>query len=134
MITSLIAIVYVYSVSDDGSIQKGSAISRTDEDGYQVYKFLTYQPNPNIISTDYYNAVQPFEEDNVYQISGKFGLLSDGFLEVVITTSLKLEIEKDEIPISKPFANFISKTLGSAEIKAAYYTLPIQVKPYLSKE
>lgn len=141
MIANITAIVYINSISDDDSyVQKGSAISRTDdENGFQVYQFTSYlpnqdnSPNTNDDSGDF-DIVQPFKEGSVYQISGKFGLLKDELLEIVITTSLQLNIDKDEIPISKPIANFVGRILSNPDTIAQHYTLSLQVKPYLSKD
>jgi len=108
MIANLTAIVYINSVSDDdGYVQKGSAISRTDnENGFQIYQFTSYLPNPDNSpnsndTSSTFDIVQPFKEDNVYQISEKFSLLKNELLEIVVTTSLQLNIDKDNILILK---------------------------------
>ena len=43
-------------------------------------------------------------------------------------------IDEEHAPISKPIAHLIGNTTNYADITKTGYTLPIQVKPYLSKD
>src|SRR5438128_1873298 len=142
MITSLSAIVYVVSVTDESynekNVQKGVAISRIDtEDGYQIYKFTAYaNSDTDLIDLDnnLYEVTQRLQQGGIYQISGKFTPTKDNSLNVTITTSIRLHIDEEHAPISKPITHLIGNTTGYADITKAGYTLPIQVKPYLSKD
>ena len=143
MIANITTIMYILTVSDEntnnGILQKGTAISRIDdEDGYQTYKFycyLTIQDNDTGFDTiGESEIVQPFKEENVYLITGKFSTTQDGSLYITITTNIFLSIDKEDIPISKPTIHLLGKTQAYAELSEVGYSLPVQVKPYLSKD
>ena len=142
MITSLSAIVYIVSVTDERynekKVQKGVAISRIDtENGYQIYKFTAYANSDNdLIDLDnnLCEVTQRLQQGGIYQISGKFTPVKDNYFNVTITTSIRLHIDEEHAPISKPIAHLIGNTTNYADITKAGYTLRIQVKPYLSKD
>jgi len=142
MITSLSVIVYIVSVTDERynekNVQKGVAISRIyTEDGYQVYRFTAYANSKNdLIDLDdnLHEVAQQLQQGGIYQISGKFTPAKDNSLNVTITTSIQLHIDEEHAPISKPIVHLIGNTTSYADITKAGYTLPIQVKPYLSKD
>jgi len=142
MIANITVILYILSVSNEstnnGTFQKGSAISRTDnKDGYQVYNFHCYIPTQddnNSDDIDEPEVIQPFKEDNVYLITGKFSTTQDNSLYITITTNMNLAIDKEDIPVSKPTAHLLGITQGNAELSETGYILSVQVKPYLSKD
>lgn len=143
MIANITTIMYILSVSDEntnsGILQKGTAISRiNDEDGYLTYKFYCYlaiQDDDTASNTvGESEIVQPFKEENVYLITGKFSTTQDGSLYITITTNIFLSIDKEDIPISKPTVHLLGKTQAYAELSEVGYSLPVQVKPYLSKD
>ena len=78
--------------------------------------------------------VQPLNEEAVYLISGKFSPNQDSSLNVVVTTSICLPIDKEDIPICQPIVHLLGKTLNNAELSETGYNLNVQVKPYLSKD
>ncbi|CAG8649026.1 4765_t:CDS:1, partial [Paraglomus occultum] len=133
MISVLTTIVYIISVVDETynnkNTQKGVAISRTDtEDGYQIYKFIAYTASGNDLNTNNTSCeiTQRLQQNKIYQISGKFMPLKGNSLNVIITTSIRLEIDEDNAPISKPIAHLIGTTLNNAEITNAGYALLTQ--------
>jgi hypothetical protein len=141
MIAVLTAIVYIVSIVDETfnnkNVQKGTAISRIDtEDGYQVYKFIAYRPENDLMDADNTSCevTQRLQQNKLYQISGKFAPLKDNSFNIIITTSIQLQMDEDNTPISKPVAHLIGNTTGYAEITNTGYTLPLQVKPYISKD
>jgi len=143
MIANVTAIVYILSVSEENLnnvvLQKGTAISRIDsDDGFQIY--FTYVPIRDVshdsddTSPDAdTEIVQPLNEEAVYLISGKFSPNQDSSLNVVVTTSICLPIDKEDIPICQPIVHLLGKTLNNAELSEIGYNLNLQAKPYLSK-
>ena len=94
MIANITTIFYILSVSDEcinsGTLQKGTAISRIDNnDGFQIYKFYKYLTSTNADSElDNNFDMNPFEQENMYLISGKFSVAQDGSINVNIITSV----------------------------------------------
>ena len=134
MITSLSVIVYIVSVTDERysekNVQKGVAISRIDtEDWYQVYRFTAYANSKNdLIDLDdnLHEVAQQLQQGGIYQISGKFTPAKDNYFNVTITTSIRLRIDEEHAPISKPIAHLIGNTTNYADITKAGYTLRTQ--------
>ncbi|GES85561.1 hypothetical protein GLOIN_2v1476741 [Rhizophagus clarus] len=142
MITNITTIIYIFSVSNEsinnGTLQKGTAISRIDDDeGFQIYKYSNFLTSPpydsNSDENDNYE-ITPLKEENIYLISGKFTPTQDNSINVTITTNVHIPLDKENIPIMKPTVNLLGKTTGYAQLSETGYTLPIQVKPYLSKD
>ena len=101
------------------------------EDRYQIYMAPENDSNVNNTSCE---VMQRLEQNRIYQISGKFAPLKDNSLNIIITTSTRLQMDEDNAPISKPIAHLIGNTLNNAEITNAGYALLMQVKPYPSKD
>ena len=141
MIANITTIMFILSVSDEtinnGTLQKGTAISRTDDsEGIQIYKYynyLTSSTNTDSEINDNFEATS-FEEENMYLISGKFSITQDGMINVTIITSVHLPLDKEDIPTMKPTINLLGKTMNYAQLSESGFTLQIQVKPYLSKD
>ncbi|CAB4402236.1 unnamed protein product [Rhizophagus irregularis] len=130
-------IFYVLTVTDEiinsGTLQRGAAISRVDEDdGYQVYKYSNYLTSTFDSSDDIETA--PFEEKKMYLITGKFSVSQDDSINVTIISNVHIPLDEEDIPVMKPTVNFVGKTMNYAQLTDVGYTLQIQVKPYLSKE
>ena len=136
MIAEITTILYILSVSNEsinnGTLQKGTAISRVDDDddGLQVYKFFNY------LTSDSTDSIEPtsFKEENLYLVTGKFTIARDDSTDVRIISSVHLSLNKDDVPIMKPTIHLLGKIIDSAQLTEAGYALQIQVKPYLSKE
>jgi hypothetical protein len=141
MISNITTILYVLSVSDEiinnGTLQKGTAVSRVDGyEGLQIYKYtnyLTLTSQTNSDSSDDIATIS-FEKDNMYLIMGKFCIFQDDSINVTIITSVHINLDKEDMLIMKPTVHFIGKTMNHAQLTDVGYTLQIQVKPYLSKE
>ena len=141
MIANITSIMCILSVSDksinNGILQKGTAISRIDNDGgYQIYKFYCYLPDSDEDSSESADSevIQPLKEENVYLITGKFSITHDCTLYITVTTNVSLPIDKEDIPISKPTVHLLGKTQTYADLTEIGYNLQVQVKPYLSKD
>ncbi|CAB4404263.1 unnamed protein product [Rhizophagus irregularis] len=137
MIANIMTIFYVLTVTDEiinsGTLQRGAAISRVDEDdGYQVYKYSNYLTSTFDSSDDIETA--PFEEKKMYLITGKFSVSQDDSINVTIISNVHIPLDEEDIPVMKPTVNFVGKTMNYAQLTDVGYTLQIQVKPYLSKE
>jgi hypothetical protein len=140
MIANITTILYILSVSDEsinsGTLQKGTAISRIDDnDGFQIYKYsnyLTSSDDTDSDSNDNFEVI-PFIEENMYLVSGKFSV-KDGSINVNITTNVHIPLDKEDIPTMKPTVHLLGRTMNYAQLSEMGYTLQIQVKPYLSKE
>jgi hypothetical protein len=136
MIANITTILYILSVSDEiinsGTLQKGTAVSRIDDnDGLQIYKYSNYLTSQD--DTDNLEAT-PFEEENIYLISGKFCVAQDDSINITVITSVRIPLDKNDIPTMKPTVQLLGKAMNHAQLTEAGYTLQIQVKPYLSKE
>jgi hypothetical protein len=141
MIAIINTIFYVLSVSEEsinsGTVQKGTAISRIDnDDGFQIYKYSNFLTSPDNGDPDSNENLEarPFEEGNMYLISGKYSVMQDNSINVTIITGVRIPLDKDDIPAMKPTVHLLGKTMGYAQLSEAGYSLQIQVKPYLSKE
>lgn len=141
MIATINTIFYVMSVTEEsinsGAVQRGTAISRIDDDdGFQIYKFSNFitSPSDGDLDSNENLEVKPFEEENMYLITGKFSVLQDNSINVTIITSVQIPLDKDEIPTMKPTVHLLGKMMNYAQLSETGYTLEIQVKPYLSKE
>src|SRR5579862_8240932 len=141
MISNITTILYVLSVSDEiinnGTLQKGTAVSRVDAyEGLQIYKYTNYLTSTNQTNSDSSDdiATISFEKDNMYLITGKFCIFQDDSINVTIISSVHVSLDKEDMPIMKPTVHFVGKTMNQAQLTDVGYTLQIQVKPYLSKE
>ena len=141
MIANITTILYILSVSEEiitnGTLQKGTAISRVgeDEEGLQIYKYSNYLTSGQTDS-DTGDDVEtaPFKQDNMYLITGKFSVSQDDSINVTVISSVHITLNKEDMPIMNPTVHFVGKTMNYAQLTDVGYTLPIQVKPYLSKE
>ena len=141
MIANITTILYIKKVSDEilsnGTLQKGTAVSRIDEDdhGLQLYKFSNFLSSASHADSDSSDDVEiaPLEKDNIYLITGKFSV-SHNSINVTIISSVPLVLNKEDMPIMKPTVQFVGKTMNYAQLMDIGYTLQLQVKPYLSKE
>lgn len=137
MIANITTVLYILSVSDEiintGTLQKGTAISRIDDDdGLQIYKYCNYLT----ASQDDTNGLEmtPFEEENIYLITGKFSVAQDKSINLTIIANVLIPLNKNDIPTMKPTVQLLGKAMNHSQLSEAGYTLEIQVKPYLSKE
>ncbi|RIA83572.1 hypothetical protein C1645_833620 [Glomus cerebriforme] len=141
MITNIMTILYILSISNESinnrTLQKGTVISQIDDDDrYQIYKYLNYVNLSDNTDSDLNVSFEliPFEEENMYLISGKFCIAEDGSINVTIITNVHTTLDKEDIPIMKPTVNLVGKTMNYAQLSEMGYILQIQVKPYLSKD
>lgn len=142
MIANITTILYILNVSDEiisnGTLQKGTAVSRVDEDeGLQIYKYTNYLTSVNQADSVPNDDVETtlFEKDKMYLITGKFSVSQDDSINVMIISSVHITLNnKENMPIMKPTVHFVGKTMNYAQLTDVGYTLQIQVKPYLSKE
>ena len=74
-------------------------------------------------------ALQEFKQDYVYRITGKFALVEDDIISIIITTSKRLKLGADAISVGQPLVQLLGKIMQLPSINEARYTLPIQVKP-----
>jgi hypothetical protein len=141
MIANIMTILYVLTISNEiinsGTLQKGTAISQVDEDdGFQIYKYSNYLTSASSANSDSSDDIEttPFEEKNMYLITGKFSVSQDGSVNVTIISNVHIALDKNDILVMKPTVNFIGKTMNYVQLTDVGYTLQIQVKPYLLKE
>ena len=141
MIANIMTILYVLTVSDEilnnGTLQRGTAISRIDEeDGFQIYKYSNYLTSANNIDSDSSDSIETtsLKEEKMYLITGKFSVLPDNSINVIIISNVHVPLSRDDIPVIKPTVQLLGKTMDHAQLTEAGYNLEIQVKPYLSKD
>jgi len=77
-------------------------------------------------------SIQEIKPKNVYQITGKFAPIKDNIIDVVITSSKRLNINADGISIGQPLVHLLGKVIHQTTISETGYSLTLQVKPYLS--
>jgi hypothetical protein len=141
MIANISTILYVLSVSDEiitsGTLQRGTAISRVDEDdGFQIYKYSNYLNSMSNTDSDSNEGIEitRLEEEKIYLITGKFSVLEDNSINIVIISNVHISLDREDIPVMKPTVHLLGKTMDQAQLTEAGYSLQVQVKPYLSKE
>jgi len=78
--------------------------------------------------------VQKIQPDTVFFLTGKFAMLPNGSLELVVSSCKNLQIEKDKMPICKPIVYLLGKVKESCNTTDLGYYITIEVKPYLSSE
>jgi len=144
MIATLSAIVYIASERQEflansaKKIQKGLAISRLDDEKFQIYNFCLFLPletdNQLEDEDSSHETVEPFQEGLVYLIHAKFSTDSEASLHIVITTSIQLNIAHEDIPVSKPFVHLLGRTDHAPLTNETDYQVSVTVKPYVSSE
>src|SRR3954467_2137555 len=118
MITSIMTILYILTVSNEsinnGTLQKGTAISRVgdDDDGLQVYKYFNY------LTSDLSNSIEPtpFKEENMYLVTGKFATAQDDSINIRIISNIHLPLDKNNIPIMKPTVHLLGKIMNPVQL------------------
>src|SRR5271170_1695944 len=117
MIATITTILYVLSVSEEsinsGTLQKGTAISRINEDdGFQIYKYYNYLTSLSNDDLDLNNnfEMKPLEEENMYLILGKFSVIQDCSINVTIITNMHISLDKDDISTMKSTVHLLEKT------------------------
>jgi hypothetical protein len=147
MIATLSTVVFINyepkkEIVGNKIIQKGQAISRINKHDIQAYNYTIFLPFPqqndsiqddNDLDTDG-EALQPVEFQSVYLFHGKFAANNDGSLEVVVTSNQHLAIPSENMPIARPFVHLLGRTQAIPLKMQDTYQLPLQVKPYLSKQ
>ena len=58
--------------------------------------------------------------------------MEDDIIDIIITTSKRLKLDADAISVGQPIVHLLGRTMQLPSINETGYTLPIQVKPYLS--
>src|SRR5579859_2471645 len=101
MIANITTILYILTVSDEiinnGTLQKGTAISRIDEnEGIQIYKYSNYLISTTQADSDSSDNVktETFEKDNMYLVTGKFSISPDDSISVMIIISIHITLDK----------------------------------------
>src|SRR6185369_4204491 len=75
---------------------------------------------------------QKFTQDSVYFITGKFTMLDNGLLELIVSSCRELPIEKDKIPVCKPIVFLLGRVKKVCTATESGYYLTLEVKPYLT--
>jgi hypothetical protein len=142
MIACLSVIVYIVTAVDEVKgkkiLQKGQAVSKLNKNGdHQIYNYIAWLPLPDDSEDESqddeeYEVIRPFEEKKIYQVNGKFSVSANDSIDLVVSTSIQLQIE--ETPISRPVVHLVGHVQAPASIVESGYHLSLQVKPYLSAE
>ena len=69
-------------------------------------------------------ALQELKQDYVYHITGKFALVDDDIIDIVITTSKCLKLEADAISVGQPLVHLLGRIVQLPSINETGYTLP----------
>ena len=79
-------------------------------------------------------SIHEIKQNKVYQITGKFSPSKENIIDVVITTSKRLTLDTDSITVGQPLVHLLGRVSQQTNIteNGYYYTLRLQVKPYLS--
>ena len=104
MIATVCQMIYIVNVHNEHinekTIQKGRAISKLDNSGnFQIYQYCQFLPNhhsdTNAGNSDFEDddeSIHEIKQNKVYQITGKFSPLKDNIIDIVITTSKRLNL------------------------------------------
>ena len=141
MIANLSTILYIMSVSEqvlsNKILQKGTAACKINSAGDILnIQFTLWLPNSHKESEESEEDchVQKIQPDTVFFLTGKFAMLPNGSLELVVSSCKNLQIEKDKMPICKPIVYLLGKVKESCNTTDLGYYITIEVKPYLSSE
>lgn len=142
MIANLSTILYITSISEQSLankiLQRGTAACKINSCGDSLTVQLTlWLPSDNHQSEnsdceDSY--VQKFYQDAIYFVTGKFAMLANGSIELVISSSKRLPIENEKTPICKPIIYLLGKVKETCSTTDLGYHVIMEVKPYLSSE
>jgi hypothetical protein len=78
--------------------------------------------------------VQKIKPDAVCFLTGKFAMLPNRSLELVVSSCKNLQIEKNKMSICKPIVYLLGKVKESCNTTDSGYYITIEVKQYLSSE
>ena len=104
MIATVCQMIYIVNVHNEyineKTIQKGRAISKLDNSGnYQIFQYCQFLPknhsDTNTDNSDFEDndeSIHEIKQNKVYQITGKFSPLKDNVIDIVITTSKRLNL------------------------------------------
>ncbi|CAG8607091.1 5659_t:CDS:2 [Paraglomus occultum] len=94
----------VYFAMILSSVPFRSAACKIDGDGdFTTFRYTLWLPLNDTEPEDTEDTyIQKFTQDSVYFITGKFTMLENGLLELVVSSCRELPINKDEIPVCKP--------------------------------
>ena len=70
-------------------------------------------------------AVQELKQDYVYHTTGKFALVEDDIIDIIITTSKRLKLDTDAISTGPPLVHLLGRTMQLPSINEIGYTLPL---------
>jgi len=145
MIANLSTVLYVTSISEQSLsnkiLQKGTAACKINSDGdFLNIQFTLWLPYNNNESSedaedaeeDYY--VEKIYEDTICFVTGKFKMLNNGSLELVLSSCKSLLIEKEKMPVCKPIIYLLGKVKQTCNTTDLGYHLTLEVRPYLSSE
>ena len=103
MIANISTILYVLSILTNKILQRGTAACKTDSDGgFLTFLYTLWLPldNDEFGDSDTKDSyIQKFHQNSVYFVTGKFTMLANGSLELVISSCKDLQIHKEEVPV-----------------------------------
>ena len=78
--------------------------------------------------------IHKFDQDSVYFVTGKFTMLNNGLLELVVSSCKCLPIDKDKVPVCKPIVYLLDRVKDACKVTDSGYYMTMEVKPYLAAE
>ncbi|CAG8586382.1 8669_t:CDS:1 [Paraglomus occultum] len=137
MIAHISAILYIISTTEQPlpkkTLQKGIAACKTNSNGdFLTLKYTLWLPNT--INDDDDNYIEKIHQETTYFTTGKFTILPDKTLELVISSCKTLPITKEAIPTCKPLICLLGKVKESCNTTTSGYHMILEVTPYLSAD
>lgn len=139
MIATLSAVLYIVSetqeITANKILQKGQAISKINDDSYQIYHYTLFAPAPHADNPEIDSeTLEIFELQAVYLVHGKFGYHGDGTLDLSVTSNRRLPVAPHDMPVSNIFVHLLGRVENNPIRSEDGYQVALQVKPYLSKD
>jgi len=140
MIANVSIIVYIISTCEqhisNKILQTGSAACKIDGDGnFTTFRYTLWLPLNDAEPEDTEDAyIRKFTQESVYFITGKFTMLDNGLLELIVSSCKELPIEKDKIPVCKPIVFLLGRVKKGCTAAESGYYLTLEVKPYLTAD
>lgn len=142
MIANISTVLYIISTCEqhfsNKVLQTGSAACKIDTDGdFLNFRYTSWLPldSTELDDNDIENLyVHKFNQDSVYFITGKFTILDNGLLELVVSSCKSLPIDKEKIPVCKPIVYLLGRVKDACNVTDSGYHMTMEIKPYLAAE
>ena len=142
MIANISTVLYIISTCEqhfsNKVLQTGSAACKIDTDGdflnFRYTSWLPLDSTLNWMITILKTCMFTNLTKTVYFITGKFTILDNGLLELVVSSCKSLPIDKEKIPVCKPIVYLLGRVKDACNVTDSGYHMTMEIKPYLAAE